>query len=151
MDFCYFTPFHIENIKLNLFLILLKRAFIVDEVNAILKEVESSSCRFLSRNCIQRSEFIIPHTPHLKKSIESTVQNAVYHHNKVGQWNSNIVETALKKLSGLNKPFKYVITCTIMQRNGAGLHASSSCYWDNATDGNSFLLLSCSWICIRSV
>jgi hypothetical protein len=28
------------------------------------------------------------------------------------------------------------VTCTIMQKNGAGLHSASSCYWDNSTDGS---------------
>ena len=56
-----------------------EKAFVVDEVNNIIKE-----------------------------SIETTVQNAAYHHNKVAQWNSNIVELSLKKLTGLNKPFKYI-------------------------------------------
>ena len=37
---------------------------------------------------------------------------------------------------GLGKPFKYIVTCVIMQRNGAGLHATSSCFWDNANDGS---------------
>lgn len=42
--------------------------------------------------------------------------------------------------------FKYVtdlvylfylsVTCAIMQKNGAGFHAASSCYWDNMTDGS---------------
>ena len=72
----------------------------------------------------------------LKESIESTVQNAAYHHNKVAQWNSNIVELCLKRLTALNKPFKYIVTCTIMQRNGAGIHQASSCWWDNSCDGN---------------
>ena len=31
--------------------------------------------------------------------------------------------------------FLYVVTCVIMQKNGAGLHTASSCYWDNSTDG----------------
>ncbi|KXS09959.1 Tctex-1 [Gonapodya prolifera JEL478] len=84
-----------------------QKSFVVDEVTAILKE-----------------------------AVESTLQNQAYHHGKVAQWNSNVVEQALKKLSGLNKPFKYVVTCLIMQRNGAGLHCASSCYWDNATDGS---------------
>ncbi|KAI8896788.1 Tctex-1 [Globomyces pollinis-pini] len=84
-----------------------ERSFVVDEVNNIIKE-----------------------------SIESTIQNAPYHHNKVGQWNSNVVEQTLKKLTGLNKPFKYIVTCTIMQKNGAGLHSASSCYWDNSSDGS---------------
>ncbi|KAJ3393493.1 Dynein light chain Tctex-type [Lobulomyces angularis] len=82
-----------------------EKAFVVDEVNNIIKE-----------------------------SIENTVQNAAYHHNKVAQWNSNVLEQTLKKLTGLNKPFKYIVTVTIMQKNGAGLHAASSCYWDNSSD-----------------
>ncbi|KAI9105015.1 Tctex-1 [Phlyctochytrium arcticum] len=85
-----------------------EKAFVVDEVNNVVKE-----------------------------SIENTLQNAAYHHGKVAQWNSNIVEQCLKKLTGLNKPFKYIVTCTIMQKNGAGLHAASSCYWDNSSDGSS--------------
>ncbi|KAI8998244.1 Tctex-1 [Gaertneriomyces semiglobifer] len=72
----------------------------------------------------------------IKESIESTLQNAMYHHNKVAQWNSNIVEQTLKRLTSLNKPFKYVVTCTIMQKNGAGLHAASSCWWDSSVDGS---------------
>ncbi|KAL3899245.1 MAG: hypothetical protein SGCHY_002185 [Lobulomycetales sp.] len=84
-----------------------EKAFVVEEVNNIIKE-----------------------------SIEGTIQNAAYHHNKVAQWNSNIVEQSLKKLTGLNKPFKYIVTCTVMQKNGAGLHAATSCYWDNSSDGN---------------
>ncbi len=71
-----------------------------------------------------------------RQSIESTLQNAVYQHNKVAQWTSNIVEQCLKRLTSLNKPFKYVVTAIIMQRNGAGLHTASSCYWDNTSDGN---------------
>ena len=68
--------------------------------------------------------------------MESTLQNAVYNHNKVSQWTSSVVEQCLKRLTNLNKPFKYVTTTTIMQKNGAGLHTASSCYWDNATDGS---------------
>ncbi|KAG8309671.1 hypothetical protein J6590_078967 [Homalodisca vitripennis] len=32
------------------------------------------------------------------------------------------------------------VTCTIMQKNGAGLHTASSCYWDNTTDGSCTVL-----------
>ncbi|KAI9351482.1 Tctex-1 [Obelidium mucronatum] len=77
-----------------------EKAFVVDEVNNVIKE-----------------------------SIETTIQNAAYHHNKVGQWNSNIVEQCLKRLAGLNKPFKYIGGLC------PGLHAASSCYWDSTTDG----------------
>lgn len=29
----------------------------------------------------------------------------------------------------------FLVTCVIMQKNGAGLHTASSCFWDNSTDG----------------
>mmetsp|Transcript_31270 Transcript_31270/g.77789 ORF Transcript_31270/g.77789 Transcript_31270/m.77789 type:complete len:116 (+) Transcript_31270:333-680(+) len=72
----------------------------------------------------------------IKESIDTVLQNASYNHNKVGQWTSSMVEVCLKRLTALNKPFKYVVTCVIMQKNGAGLHTASSCYWDNTTDGS---------------
>ena len=36
------------------------------------------------------------------------------------------------------------VTCVIMQKNGAGLHTASSCFWDNSTDGRYSLSLSLS-------
>mmetsp|Transcript_17174 Transcript_17174/g.56232 ORF Transcript_17174/g.56232 Transcript_17174/m.56232 type:complete len:114 (-) Transcript_17174:3289-3630(-) len=72
----------------------------------------------------------------IKESIDSVLLNASYNHNKVGQWTSNVVESCLKRLTAMNKPFKYVVTCMIMQKNGAGLHTASSCFWDNTVDGS---------------
>ena len=63
-----------------------ENAFVVEEVTPLLKEVKFD----------------------LTQSIEQTIQNSAYHQNKIGQWNSNIVEMTLKKLTLLNKPFKYI-------------------------------------------
>ena len=60
----------------------------------------------------------------VKESIDAVLANAPYKHAFVGQWTNDVVETCVKRLAGLNKPFKYVVTCVIMQRNGAGLHLS---------------------------
>ncbi|KAF5831782.1 Tctex-1, partial [Dunaliella salina] len=54
----------------------------------------------------------------------------------VSQWTSTCLENCIKKLGNLKKPFKYVVTCIIMQKNGAGLHTAASCWWDNTTDGS---------------
>jgi dynein light chain Tctex-type 1 len=47
----------------------------------------------------------------MKESVDSILSNQSYHHNKVAQWNANIVEQILKKLTSLNKPFKYIVNC----------------------------------------
>jgi len=72
----------------------------------------------------------------IKEAIEVSIGGNTYSHSKVNQWTSNVVESCLGKLVALQKAYKYIVTCTIMQKNGAGLHTASSCYWDNATDGS---------------
>mmetsp|Transcript_28814 Transcript_28814/g.63480 ORF Transcript_28814/g.63480 Transcript_28814/m.63480 type:complete len:114 (-) Transcript_28814:924-1265(-) len=72
----------------------------------------------------------------IKESIDAVLQNQQYNENKVSQWTSVCLENTIKKLTALNKPFKYVVTCVIMQKNGAGLHTAASCWWDSATDGS---------------
>ena len=49
----------------------------------------------------------------------------------------------MKRLKDLNKPFKYIVTAVIMQKNGAGLHTATSCFWDNTTDGDDSCQASC--------
>ncbi|KAJ8383189.1 hypothetical protein SKAU_G00039670 [Synaphobranchus kaupii] len=82
-------------------------AFVVDEVSSIIKE-----------------------------SVEGAIGGNAYQHNRVNQWTTNVVEQCLSQLTKLGKPFKYIVTCIIMQKNGAGLQTASSCFWDNTTDGS---------------
>ncbi|TMW55408.1 hypothetical protein Poli38472_013299 [Pythium oligandrum] len=68
-------------------------------------------------------------------AIESSLKDEVYDELQVAQWIDTICETIMKGLSELRKPLKYVVSCLIMQKNGAGLHSSISCHWDTVTDG----------------
>ncbi|NXF37501.1 DYLT3 protein, partial [Nyctibius bracteatus] len=71
----------------------------------------------------------------VKECIESVLGKADYNHNKVNQWTATIVEQSLTHLVKLGKTYKYIVTCAVMQRSGAGLHTASSCFWDTTTDG----------------
>lgn len=71
----------------------------------------------------------------INDTIEGTIGGSAYSQEKVNQWSANVSEQCLNALSKLKKPFKYVVTCSIMQKTGAGLHTASSCFWDSATDG----------------
>ncbi|XP_072299167.1 dynein light chain Tctex-type 1 [Eucyclogobius newberryi] len=72
----------------------------------------------------------------IKESVEATIGGNAYQHNRVNQWTTNVVEQCLSQLSKLGKPFKYIVTCVIMQKNGAGLQTANACFWDNTTDGS---------------
>lgn len=85
----------------------------------------------------EESQFVVDEVSTIiKEAVESTIGGNAYQHNKVNQWTSSVVETLLGTLTKQQKPFKYIVTCTIMQKNGAGLHTASSCFWDNTTDGS---------------
>ena len=72
----------------------------------------------------------------IKKSTEEIIGRSSYTHAKVSQWTNSVVESCLSSLTKLQKPFKYIVTCVIVQKNGAGLHTVSACFWDNSTDGS---------------
>jgi len=72
----------------------------------------------------------------IEQSIDPVLGKQTFVSRKVHDWTSSIVESVLKSLQAANKPFKYVVTCIIMQKNGAGLHTASTCFWDTKTDGS---------------
>jgi len=72
----------------------------------------------------------------IKASLETVIGGNTYAAGRVNAWTAQVVEGVLGSLSKLDKTFKYIVTCVIMQKNGAGLHTASSCYWDNSTDGS---------------
>lgn len=72
----------------------------------------------------------------IKEAIETVLMPCTYNHTKVPQWTNNVIEGCMKKLKDLNKPFKYIVTAVVMQKNGAGLHTATSCFWDNTSDGS---------------
>lgn len=61
-------------------------------------------------------------------------QNTTILASKVTDWTNTIVDNCLKELQSLNKPYKYIITCIIMQKNGAGVNTCASMTWDTTKD-----------------
>lgn len=41
----------------------------------------------------------------------------------------------LKSITNVNKNFKFITNCIIMQKADCGLNLSGSCFWDNEVDG----------------
>ncbi|XP_065111257.1 dynein light chain Tctex-type 1 [Paramisgurnus dabryanus] len=72
----------------------------------------------------------------IKETVESIIGNSSFQRSQINLWSSSIVESSLNQLTKLRKPFKYIVTCILLQKNGAGLHTASSCFWDNTTDGS---------------
>eukprot|EP00884_Botryococcus_braunii_P004048 jgi/Botrbrau1/13644/Bobra.0373s0018.1 len=72
---------------------------------------------------------------HLKQCVEAVLQGTQFDDKKVDQWTVDCIDTCMKRLSSLGLSYKYVITCLIMQKTGAGLHTATSALWNASTDG----------------
>uniref|UniRef100_A0A915PUD8 Cystatin domain-containing protein n=1 Tax=Setaria digitata TaxID=48799 RepID=A0A915PUD8_9BILA len=83
---------------------------------------------------------------HPVEALDNIIGNSPYWHVTTNQWSQQAVETITTNLVKLNKPYKYIVTCVIMQTNtGAGLSVSSTCYWDKATDRKFLLSFTVRW------
>lgn len=58
----------------------------------------------------------------------------VHLHCQVSHWVNAICDRSMQELHDLSKPFKYVVSCVIVQKNGAGFHIGHSAYWDISND-----------------
>uniref|UniRef100_A0A7S2XX11 Dynein light chain n=1 Tax=Fibrocapsa japonica TaxID=94617 RepID=A0A7S2XX11_9STRA len=72
--------------------------------------------------------------PLLYQAIDQVLKTEVYDQSKVPQWIDTICETCVAELTALKKPFKYVVNCLIMQKNGAGLNMGQAAHWDLGND-----------------
>ena len=59
-----------------------------------------------------------------------------YNQDQVQKWTSQISEELIKALKGVTSNFKFCVSCLILQKGDAGMHMSSTCYWDSNTDGS---------------
>ncbi|XP_048397132.1 dynein light chain Tctex-type 1-like [Stegostoma tigrinum] len=95
----------------------------------ILRMEEYPSGEEISFNADETSNIV-------KECVDNIIGGVDYNHSKINQWTAAVVEQSLMHLVKMGKPFKYIVTCAIMQKSGAGLHTASSCYWDSNTDGS---------------
>lgn len=69
-----------------------------------------------------------------KTVIENIIANEPYKHSDVKGWNDSIVEQITERLIENSSSYKYIVSCMIVQKNGAGISTTVRCYWNNNSD-----------------
>ncbi|KAM4796505.1 dynein light chain Tctex-type 3 [Rhinophrynus dorsalis] len=72
----------------------------------------------------------------VKECVDVILGGVDYDESKVNEWMAAVVEQSLTHLVKMGKAYKYIVSCTVMQKRGSGLHTASSSFWDNSTDGS---------------
>jgi len=73
------------------------------------------------------------------QALKATLKDSTFQADKVNVWTNQIIEHCLKGLQQQQKKFKYVVTCILQQKVGAGLHTAAAAYWDRKKDGEILL------------
>ncbi|EET02629.1 Dynein light chain [Giardia duodenalis] len=71
----------------------------------------------------------------VKDILDTMLGQVTYQQNKMTQLTESVIDEVLKRLVALKKPYKYLVSCVLMQKMGAGLHSSAAEMWDITTDG----------------
>lgn len=78
--------------------------------------------------CLSVCLSVGPLSPLMTPSPPAAVDERVQH------WVDEICDKCMAGLHELKKPFKYIVTCAIVQKNGAAFHTAHSAYWDIGSD-----------------
>ena len=73
--------------------------------------------------------------PLLMAAVDAHLAGRQYVEASIDAWVNAICEDALAALAALDKPFKYVAHCVVVQNTGAGVHAALAELCDGALDG----------------
>lgn len=80
----------------------------------------------------------------MKKRVRDIIEQQLspheYNEEAVPQWIDAICAECVEELHSHKKPYKYIVTCSIMQRTGAALHSGKSALWDGVSDGSCTVL-----------
>ena len=66
---------------------------------------------------------------------ESVLETAQWEEEKVPGWINDIIEKAMKSLCELKCPYKFIVTCMLVQKTDKALFSCLSTNWENSTDG----------------
>lgn len=71
-----------------------------------------------------------------QRLLTELLESKTYNQSEVQNWTAEVSEKVALGLKDISSNFKYAVTCVIMQKGEAGLHISSTCFWDSSTDGS---------------
>ncbi|KAM3576733.1 hypothetical protein VYU27_001328 [Nannochloropsis oceanica] len=67
-------------------------------------------------------------------AVGAILDSSFYSSKKVNDWMHTILDACLRDLVALNRPSKYLLSCVLSQKNGAGFRSVASQYWDGRSD-----------------
>ncbi|KAG8197676.1 hypothetical protein JTE90_001601 [Oedothorax gibbosus] len=67
-----------------------------------------------------------------KQAIRDVIGEETFRCEMLEKWTTAVIYKILERLEMTTN--KYIVTCNILQKTGAGYNTASSCRWDNTTD-----------------
>ncbi|KAF9116805.1 Dynein light chain Tctex-type 3 [Mortierella sp. AM989] len=72
----------------------------------------------------------------LEDAVKKILKDAKYRADLVPEWQAAIYRETISRLTHMKGTFKYIVTSTILESVGAGVHITSTSLWDAESDGS---------------
>ena len=72
----------------------------------------------------------------IKAILSRVLANRKYNPKKTAELTDEVTSTCLEKMKEVSSNFKYIVSCVVIQKKGAGLHMETAAHWDIKTDGD---------------
>ena len=69
------------------------------------------------------------------ENIESVLETAMWDEKMVPIWKNQIIEKSMKSLIDMKIPYKFIVTCMLIQKSDKHCFSSVSVNWENNSDG----------------
>lgn len=106
---------------------------LLDEVGEIVRGVVGAilDSSFYSSKKVSHAHIFSPDPSFTKIAARPTLTQFPF---QVNDWIHTILDACLRELVALNRPSKYLLSCVLSQKNGAGFRSVASQYWDGRSD-----------------
>ncbi|KAI8355750.1 Tctex-1 [Mortierella sp. GBAus27b] len=75
-------------------------------------------------------------TRFMEEIVKRVLKDAVYRSDLVPEWQATINRDVLARFNKFKGTFKYIVTTSILENVGAGVHISTTSLWDTGSDGS---------------
>ena len=70
----------------------------------------------------------------VQKKIVEVFQKPVLDMKKLSVKSNMLIDGCVREFQKLNRPYKFAVTCIVMQKTGAGCVTAAAAFWDNEKD-----------------
>lgn len=90
----------------------------------------------MSSEATHFSGIVVEGSKATKAAVLNITSTKKYAAARTSEWTEAITTETVEKMKAISPHFKYIVSCVIIQKYGAGVHMETAVHWDSKSDGD---------------